>query len=81
MQAAALVSYDGWHAWRVPRLGGAQLAELRESYQMSSVEDREGVSLPKTQCSPATRIFAKPETLRGEAASRRPKRCRARPEI
>jgi hypothetical protein len=41
MQAAALVSYDGWHAWRVPRLGGAQLSELRESYQMSSLEDRE----------------------------------------
>ena len=29
MQAAQLVSYDGWYAWRVPRLGDVSLHELR----------------------------------------------------
>lgn len=29
MRAADLVSYDGWYAWRVPRLGGTKLHELR----------------------------------------------------
>lgn len=32
MSAADVVSYDGWHAWRVPRLGGAKLHELRIQY-------------------------------------------------
>lgn len=32
MRAADLVSYDGWHAWRVVRLGGTKLHELREKY-------------------------------------------------
>lgn len=32
MRAADVVSYDGWYAWRVPRLGGTKLAELREEY-------------------------------------------------
>lgn len=32
MSAADLVSYDGWHAWRVPRLGGTKLNELRARY-------------------------------------------------
>lgn len=30
--AANVVSYDGWHAWRVPRLGGTYLYELRVQY-------------------------------------------------
>lgn len=30
--AAGLVSYDGWLAWRVPRLGGTKLHELRAQY-------------------------------------------------
>lgn len=37
MRAADLVSYDGWHAWRVIRLGGTRLHELRQQY-VSSVE-------------------------------------------
>lgn len=32
MRAANVVSYDGWYAWRVPRLGGTKLSELREQY-------------------------------------------------
>lgn len=32
MRAADLVSYDGWHAWRVLRLGGTKLDELRQQY-------------------------------------------------
>ncbi len=32
MQAADLPSYDGWHAWRVPRLGGTTLDVLRRRY-------------------------------------------------
>ncbi len=36
MRAADLVSYDGWYAWRVPRLGGTKLHELREQYVASS---------------------------------------------
>jgi hypothetical protein len=32
MRAADLVSYDGWYAWRVPRLGGTKLNELRTQY-------------------------------------------------
>lgn len=32
MTAANVVSYDGWHAWRVPRLGGTYLHELRVQY-------------------------------------------------
>ncbi len=39
MRAAGLVSCGGWHAWRVPRLGGTKLAELRESYQTRVVTD------------------------------------------
>lgn len=30
MKAADLVSYDGWHGWRVPRLDGVKLDELRQ---------------------------------------------------
>jgi len=30
MKAAAVVSYDGWHGWRVPRLDGVRLDELRQ---------------------------------------------------
>lgn len=30
MHAADLVAYDGWYAWRVVRLGGTRLHELRE---------------------------------------------------
>lgn len=32
MHAADLPSYDGWHAWRVPRLGGTTLHSLRLRY-------------------------------------------------
>jgi hypothetical protein len=32
MRAAGLVSCDGWHAWRIPRLGGTKLNELRLQY-------------------------------------------------
>jgi hypothetical protein len=32
MRAADLVSYDGWHAWRVVRLGGTRLHDLRVQY-------------------------------------------------
>lgn len=38
MRAADVVSYDGWHAWRVPRLDGVKLHELREQY-VSQAED------------------------------------------
>jgi len=31
-QAASVPAYDGWVAWRVPRLGGIKLAELRTEY-------------------------------------------------
>lgn len=37
MQAANVVSYDGWHAWGVPRLGGIKLHELRTKYVADSV--------------------------------------------
>ncbi|HXH56726.1 hypothetical protein [Iamia sp.] len=30
MKVADLASYDGWHGWRVPRLDGAKLDELRQ---------------------------------------------------
>lgn len=30
MKAADVPSYDGWHAWRVPRLDGCQLHDLRQ---------------------------------------------------
>jgi hypothetical protein len=36
MKAADLVSYDGWYAWRVPRLGGTKLHELRDEYVVAS---------------------------------------------
>lgn len=42
MRAADLVSYDGWHAWRVPRLGGTKLHELRLQFVAAS----EGVDSP-----------------------------------
>lgn len=32
MRSADLTAYDGWHAWRVVRLGGTKLHELRERY-------------------------------------------------
>ncbi len=31
MSAANVEAYDGWHAWRVPRLGGVKLDQLRRS--------------------------------------------------
>ncbi|MGK2957330.1 MAG: hypothetical protein ACSLFB_02760, partial [Acidimicrobiales bacterium] len=31
MSAANVPSYDGWHAWRVPRLGGIKLDQLRQT--------------------------------------------------
>ncbi len=30
MKVADLISYDGWHGWRVPRLDGVKLDELRQ---------------------------------------------------
>lgn len=36
MRAADLVSYDGWHAWRLPRLGGTKLHELRMQFAESA---------------------------------------------
>ena len=30
MSAADVPSYDGWHAWRVPRLSGVKLDQLRQ---------------------------------------------------
>jgi len=30
MSAADVPSYDGWHAWRVPRLAGIKLDQLRQ---------------------------------------------------
>jgi hypothetical protein len=30
MRSANLTSYDGWHAWQVPRLNGARLNDLRQ---------------------------------------------------
>lgn len=38
MRAADLPAYDGWYAWRVPRLGGTKLHELREKF----IADSEG---------------------------------------
>lgn len=32
MYAADLAAYDGWYAWRVPRLDGTKLHELRQQY-------------------------------------------------
>jgi hypothetical protein len=32
MKAANIASYDGWYAWRVKRLGGTKLHELREQF-------------------------------------------------
>lgn len=32
MRAADLAAYDGWHAWRVLRLGGTKLHELRQEH-------------------------------------------------
>ena len=29
MRAAGIAAYDGWHAWRVDRLGGKLLNDLR----------------------------------------------------
>jgi hypothetical protein len=39
MKAADLVSYDGWHAWRVLRLGGTKLHELRQQYVSAAESD------------------------------------------
>jgi hypothetical protein len=36
MEAAHLASYDGWWAWRVIRLGGTKLHELREQFKAMS---------------------------------------------
>ena len=32
IHAADVVSYDGWHAWKVPRLGNVRLHDLRVQY-------------------------------------------------
>lgn len=32
MRAADLASYDGWHAWRIPRIGNVTLHALRMRY-------------------------------------------------
>jgi hypothetical protein len=37
MKAANLVSYDGWHGWRVPRLDGVKLDELRQNLVASEL--------------------------------------------
>ena len=42
MRSAELISYDGWHAWRVIRLGGTKLHELRLPYGADS--DRESAA-------------------------------------
>ncbi len=43
MRAADLVSYDGWYAWRVPRLGGTKLHELRQRYvTRAATADQDG---------------------------------------
>jgi hypothetical protein len=44
MKAADLVSYDGWHGWRVPRLGSVKLDELRQ--QLIAAEDAPPGPLP-----------------------------------
>lgn len=44
MRAADLVSYDGWYAWRVPRLGGTKLHELRTQYVAQT--DASGLAEP-----------------------------------
>jgi hypothetical protein len=36
MRAASVVAYDGWYAWRVVRLGGIRLHELREQFMERS---------------------------------------------
>lgn len=46
MRSADLVSYDGWYGWRVPRLGGTKLHELREQYvaQTAAIPESESGS-------------------------------------
>lgn len=46
MKVADLISYDGWHGWRVPRLDGVKLDELRQQLVASetSEESLEGAS-------------------------------------
>lgn len=39
MRAADLAAYDGWHAWRLPRIGGTKLHELRQQYIATSATD------------------------------------------
>jgi hypothetical protein len=39
MRAANLAAYDGWYAWRLPRLGGTKLAELRVAYLTNPPDD------------------------------------------
>ena len=36
MRSADLPSYDGWHAWQVPRLDGTKLNDLRIRYVAES---------------------------------------------
>jgi hypothetical protein len=38
IRAADVPSYDGWYAWRVPRLGGTKLHELRVQYLARQAE-------------------------------------------
>lgn len=47
MRAADLVSYDGWYAWRVPRLGGTKLAELREQYVAQAALSSADTAMPQ----------------------------------
>ena len=39
VHAANVASYDGWYAWRVLRLGGTKLHELREQYVSTAITD------------------------------------------
>lgn len=41
MRSADVVSYDGWHAWRVPRLGGTRLHELRMQFVAETAGEKE----------------------------------------
>lgn len=41
MRAASLVSYDGWIGWRVPRLDGIKLDDLRQKLIATASEPPE----------------------------------------
>jgi hypothetical protein len=46
MSAANVPSYDGWHAWRVPRLGGVKLDQLRQRLVAGEQASPEPISDP-----------------------------------